>query len=85
MIGRKPSTLRSWASQTPPRGPRPVKTGPTQQARTFYPVVEIPDWLADPVAYEARRRPPNAPVADITSDEARMSPRTALGGGGARS
>ena len=61
MIGRKPGTLRSWASQTPPRGPRTIKTGPSQQARTLYPVDEIRDWLADPVAYEAQRRPPNVP------------------------
>jgi len=61
MIGRKPATLRAWASQQPPRGPRPVKTGPARQARTLYPVQEIRDWLADPVAYEAQRRPPNVP------------------------
>ena len=61
MIGRKPGTLRSWASQTPPRGPRTIKTGPSQQARTLYPVQEIPDWLADPVAYEAQRRLSNVP------------------------
>ena len=61
MIGRKPGTLRSWASQTPPRGPRTIKTGPSQQARTLYPVDEIRDWLSDPVASEAQRRPPNVP------------------------
>ena len=59
MIGRKPATLRAWAAQTPPRGPRPTKTNATKQARTLYPVQEIRDWLADPVAYEAQRRPPN--------------------------
>ena len=59
MIGRKPGTLRAWSSQTPPRGPRPVKTGEAKQARTLYPVEEIRAWLADPVAYEAQRRPPN--------------------------
>lgn len=60
MIGRQPGTLRAWSSQTPPRGPRPTKTGPTQQARTLYAVGEIHDWLAEPVAYELRR-PPNVP------------------------
>jgi hypothetical protein len=59
MIGRKPGTLRAWISQTPPRGPRSIKTGPTQQAHTLYPVHEIRDWLADLVAYEAQRRPRN--------------------------
>ena len=59
MIGRKSGTLRAWSSQTPPRGPRPTKTGATKQARTLYEVDEIRDWLADPVAYEAQRRPPN--------------------------
>jgi hypothetical protein len=59
MIGRKPATLRAWAAQNPQRGPRPVKSGPTQQAHTLYPVDEIREWLADPVAYEAQRRPPN--------------------------
>jgi hypothetical protein len=36
-----------------------VKTGEAKQARTLYPVEEIREWLADPVAYEAQRRPPN--------------------------
>jgi hypothetical protein len=36
-----------------------VKTGEAKQARTLYPVEEIRAWLADPVAYEAQRRPPN--------------------------
>ena len=58
MIGRKPATLRAWAAQNPQRGPRPTKTGTAKQARTLYPVEEIRDWLADPVADE-RRRPPN--------------------------
>jgi hypothetical protein len=58
MIGRKPATLRVWASQSPPRGPRPVKTGPARQARTLYAVDEIRDWFADPVSFECRR-PPN--------------------------
>ena len=61
MISRKPATLRAWAAQTPPRGPRPTKTGATKQARTLYPVQEIRDWLADSVAYEAQRKPPNVP------------------------
>lgn len=61
MIGRKPGTLRAWSAQTPPRGLRPTKTGTAKQARTLYPVDEITAWLADPVAYEAQRRPPNAP------------------------
>jgi len=60
MIGRKPGTLRAWWAQSPPRGPRPTKTDTAKQSRTFYPVQEIPDWLADPVAYELRR-PPNVP------------------------
>lgn len=59
MIGRKPATLRAWAAQNPQRGPRPTKTGTAKQAHTLYPVKEIRDWLADPVAYEAQRRPPN--------------------------
>ena len=59
MIGRKPGTLRAWSAQSPPRGPRPTKTGTAKQARTLYPVEEIAAWLADPVAYEAQRRPPN--------------------------
>lgn len=58
MISRSPATLRAWAAQNPQRGPRPVKTGTTKQARTLYPLEEIRDWLADPVAYESRR-PPN--------------------------
>ena len=58
MIGRRPGTLRAWSAQTPPRGPRPVKTGTAKQAHCLYPVDEIRDWLADPVAYESRR-PPN--------------------------
>jgi hypothetical protein len=61
MIGRKPGTLRAWSAQSPPRGPRPTKTGTAKQARTLYPVDEITAWLADPVAYEAQWRPPNAP------------------------
>lgn len=61
MIGRKPGTLRAWSAQSPPRGPRPTKTGTAKQARTLYPVDEIAAWLADPVAYEAQRRPPNVP------------------------
>lgn len=36
MISRKPATLRAWAAQTPPRGPRPTKTGATKQARTLH-------------------------------------------------
>lgn len=59
MIGRRPGTLRAWATQNPQRGPRPTKTGTTKQAQTLYPLEEIRDWLADPVAYEAQRRPPN--------------------------
>ena len=61
MIGRKPGTLRAWSAQSPPRGPRPTKTGTAKQARTLYPVDEIRDWLSDPVASEAQRRPPNVP------------------------
>ncbi len=61
MIGRKSATLRAWSAQNPPRGPRPTKTGATKQAHTIYEVDEIRDWLADPVAYEAQRRPPNVP------------------------
>ena len=59
MIGRKPSTLRAWAAQNPQRGPRPTKTGTAKQSHTLYEVGEITAWLADPVAYEAQRRPPN--------------------------
>jgi hypothetical protein len=59
MIGRKPATLRAWTAQNPQRGPRLTKTGTAKQARTLYPVEEIRDWLADLVAYEAQRRPPN--------------------------
>jgi hypothetical protein len=59
MIGRKPATLRAWAAQNPQRGPRPTKTGTAKQAQCLYPLDEIRDWLADPVAYEAQRRPPN--------------------------
>ena len=61
MIGRKAGTLRAWSAQSPPRGPRPTKTGTAKQARTLYAVDEIRDWLRDPVAYEAQRRPPNVP------------------------
>jgi hypothetical protein len=32
MIGRKPGTLRAWSAQSPPRGPRPTKTGTAKQA-----------------------------------------------------
>ena len=59
MIGRKPSTLRAWAAQNPQRGPRPTKTGTAKQSHALYEVAEIAAWLADPVAYEAQRRPPN--------------------------
>jgi hypothetical protein len=61
MIGRKPATRRAWSAQSPPRGPRPVKTGPAKQSRTLYEVDEVTNWLADPVSYEAQRRPPNEP------------------------
>ena len=59
MIGRNPATLRAWAAQNPQRGLRPTKTGTTKQAYTIYEVGEISAWLADPVAYEAQRGPPN--------------------------
>jgi hypothetical protein len=59
MIGRKPGTLRAWSAQSPPRGPRPTKTGTAKQAHTLYPVEEIRVWLADPVAHQAQRSAPN--------------------------
>jgi len=54
MIGVAPGTLRNWASASPARGPRPIKTGPTQQARTLYAVAELQKWQRNPAAYERR-------------------------------
>jgi len=54
IIGVAPGTLRNWASASPVRGPRPIKTGPTQQARTLYAVAELQKWQRDPAAYERR-------------------------------
>jgi hypothetical protein len=56
ILGIAHGTLRNWAASSPPRGPRPTKTGTTKQARTLYAVEEIQAWQRDPAGYEAKRR-----------------------------
>jgi hypothetical protein len=56
ILGIACGTLRNWASATPVRGPTPIKTGTTRQARTLYRLDELEAWQRDPAAYEARRR-----------------------------
>lgn len=58
IIGVAPGTLRNWASASPARGPRPIKTGTTQQARTLYAVADLEHWQRNPAAYERRYRRP---------------------------
>jgi len=41
ILGIAHGTLRNWAAASPPRGPRPTKTGTTKQARTLYALEEI--------------------------------------------
>ncbi len=56
ILGIAHGTLRNWAAASPPRGPRPTKTGTTKQARTLYALEEIHAWQRDPAKYEANRR-----------------------------
>jgi hypothetical protein len=58
IIGVTAGTLRNWACQKPPRGPAPIKTGGSKQARVLYSLAEIERWRSDPTGY---RPQPSSP------------------------